>query len=73
MAETVLIRTKGGPLDGETRMVSTDIVPWPFPETLPYPFAQGSYVKHTESALTVQEEESHLLRGATYLWIEANS
>ena len=70
MGERFLIRTEGGPCDGETRIANTDGLggwTWPLPDVLKYD-ASGRYVKHAESVLPPQEKGSQVVRGATYRW-----
>jgi len=73
MAERFLVRTEGGPLDGETRVASSVGLgglggwEWPLPDVLRYD-GSGQYVKAAESGLPPQDEDSHVLRGATYRW-----
>jgi hypothetical protein len=52
MSERFLIRTEGGPVDGETRVANSlgdDGWRWPLPDVLPHP--DGRYVKEAESIL----------------------
>ena len=70
MAERFLIRTEGGPCDGETRVANADpggSWTWPLPDTLGWD-ASGSYVKAAESVLEPQGPDSGVVRGATYRW-----
>jgi hypothetical protein len=74
MSETLerfLVRTEGGPLDGEVRVANGDGDPagwsWPLPDRLPYG-SLGAYVKDRESGLPPQPRDSGVLRGATYRW-----
>jgi len=63
MAESFLVRTKGGPRPG-TKIA--DGWTWPLPELL---LADGgSYVKVSESALPSMPDDGHVLRGAEYEW-----
>jgi|KBSMisStandDraft_5_1062788.scaffolds.fasta_scaffold1148476_2 hypothetical protein len=72
--EPLLIRTEGGPYPG-TRTVyigaegdGGELIAWPLPELL---WAHtGAYRKILESCLPPQEEGSHVVRGATYTWVE---
>lgn len=67
MAEFFLLRTTGGPLDGQTRKVPRNFYGWPLPAELPY--EQGRYVKTSESQLPAEVDESpHVARGAEYEW-----
>lgn len=79
MAERFLIRTEGGPCDGQTRVCNAMIDgvqigqwEWPLPDVLKWD-QSGSYVKVRESALPPQPEGSHLARGATYEWRPADA
>lgn len=74
MAEKFLIRTQGGPLDGETRVANAQMDgvqigqwDWPLPSTLPFD-RTGEYVKVTESSLPPMSEDGNVMRGATYMW-----
>ena len=70
MPERFLIRTEGGPCDGETRIADSDGLggwTWPLPDVLKYD-ASGQYVKVGESDLPPQPEDSRVLRGAQYEW-----
>lgn len=67
MTETFLLRTEGGPCDGETRVATSDVMPWPLPDVLKYD-ASGRYVKAAESVLPPQLPGSGTARGATYRW-----
>jgi hypothetical protein len=70
MNERFLIRTEGGPCDGETRIADSQGIGgwgWPLPDVLKYD-ATGSYIKAAESSLPPQERGSRVLRGATYRW-----
>ena len=74
MGERFLIRTEGGPCDGETRVANSDgneRWTWPLPDVLKYD-AGGRYVKVTESHLPPQEPGSRVVRGATYEWQAAD-
>lgn len=76
MAERFLIRTIGGPTNGETRVVNADGQPgepwtWPLPDTLHYP-GTGYYKKTSESKLGPRDVNSHVLRGAEYHWVESD-
>jgi hypothetical protein len=70
VAEPFLVRTEGGPCDGETRVANfggSDDWTWPLPEVLPYD-ETGRYVKYSESDRPPQPEGSRVLRGAAYRW-----
>lgn len=70
MAERFLLRTEGGPCDGQTRVANAlgdDGITWPLPDVLPYD-ATGRYVKASESDAPPQEPGSRLVRGAVYEW-----
>lgn len=67
--EQVLIRTVGGPYDGETRVVGVEVFGWPLPDALAVPF-DGRYLKVSESDLGPRSPDSRLLRGAEYQWEE---
>lgn len=74
MAEKFLIRTQGGPLDGETRVANAQMDgvqigqwEWPLPARLPFN-ETGDYVKVTESSLPPMPEDGNVMRGATYAW-----
>lgn len=66
-AEKFLIRTVGGPHAGQ-RIATADVMPWPLPNELPDPEGRGRYVKRSESQLPPQPPDSHVVRGAEYLW-----
>lgn len=70
MAEPFLVRTKGGPCDGQTRVANAagdEGWTWPLPDELGYDDS-GRYVKCQESGLPSQTEGSNVIRGATYRW-----
>lgn len=70
--ERFLIRTEGGPCDGETRVADSLGLggwEWPLPDILGWDDS-GYYVKAGESDLPPQERGSRVLRGATYRWRE---
>jgi hypothetical protein len=70
--ERFLIRTTGGPLDGETRVVPLSVLgQWPPPESLPAPGEGGSYVLRNHSQLLERPSTEFLMRGADYEWDEA--
>lgn len=73
MPERFLLRTEGGPCDGETRVADSENVywQWPLPAVLEYD-GTGRYVKVLESDLPPQPEDSHVMRGATYRWESAD-
>ena len=79
MAERFLVRTEGGPCDGETRVADSDGLggwEWPLPDVLEYGGREGvigHYVKAAESTLPPQDEDSRVLRGATYRWEPADA
>jgi hypothetical protein len=54
-----LLRTWGGPYDGQTRVVDVRIIPWPFDDELPVPeeAGGGKYVKTSESKLSIAAAE----------------
>jgi hypothetical protein len=79
-----VLRTIGGPLDGQTRVVDVTVMPWPWPDELPIPigvyrdpqtpkpkFQTGRYVKIHESQLP-PEAAAHpnVGVGAEYEWRE---
>lgn len=65
-----LIRTRGGPIDGETRSVPETAFPWPLPPILEHPGGGGHYVKIAESTLPEEvDDNDHVARGAEYEWI----
>ena len=69
MADGYLIRTVGGPHDGESRVVPRDMFGWPLPDELPLPESGGMYVKIRESQLPAEIDESEfVMRGAEYEW-----
>jgi hypothetical protein len=73
--ERFLIRTEGGPMDGETRVANaggTGPWEWPLPDVLNYD-QSGRYVKAAESDLPAQPPESQMARGATYRWEPAGA
>jgi hypothetical protein len=72
--EPLLIRTEGGPYPGTRTVRLGDegdegvAITWPLPELL---WAHsGAYRKTLESCLPPQPEGSHVVRGATYAWVE---
>lgn len=70
MADFFLVKTNGGPFDGETRMLPRTVFKWPLPDELPdtEKFG-GKYVKIQESTLPESVDESpHVARGAVYEW-----
>jgi hypothetical protein len=70
MSERFLVRTVGGPCDGETRVADSAGLggwEWPLPDALAYD-ASGQYVKTAESSLPPMDRDSSVLRGATYEW-----
>ena len=68
-----LIRTNGGPFDGETRVVDEGIIRWPPPVNLPGVFHGGVYVLTNHSHLTErQAAHPNVMRGAEYQWQEAS-
>lgn len=71
--EIILIRTIGGPLDGESRVMPLSVFDnvWPPPERLdPIPETDGLYVRESYSKLPPMEEDSPVKRGAQYKWVE---
>ena len=72
VGERFLIRTEGGPCDGETRVADVGQGwTWPLPAWLGYD-ETGRYVKISESGLPPQDAESRLRRGARYRWVPAD-
>jgi hypothetical protein len=67
--ESFLIRTKGGPYDGETRVVSLGVLPWPPPVNLPGVFHGGVYMRTNFSRLPDMSMNSKVMRGADYEWV----
>lgn len=73
--EPFLIQTVGGPFPG--RRVVRDGQPgsggvawsWPLPDRLGDPEARGWYRKTSESRLPPQGPDSHVVRGAEYVWV----
>lgn len=72
MADYYLIRTKGGPYNGETRRVPRDYFGWPLPDVLSMPsFIAGCYRKIRESELPEDVDSNpHVARGAEYEWVK---
>lgn len=69
--EQFLIRTTGGPHDGETRLVPLSVLGhWPPPLTLPGKSRGGVYVRSTYSNLPDGVSNETLKRGADYEWLE---
>lgn len=71
--ERFLLRTNGGPCDGETRVANHQgrhEMDWPLPEVLKYD-KTGYYAKVAESDIPPQPWDSPMLRGATYEWVQA--
>lgn len=72
--EPFLIRTEGGPYPGTRTVYLGDPddlghpITWPLPELLWA--GDGAYRKTLESCLPPQPEGSHVVRGATYIWVE---
>ncbi len=65
-----LLRTNGGPLDGETRVVDPNVMPWPFPDELSV--EGGVYRKVSESQLPSDAAANpHVGVGAEYEWVES--
>jgi hypothetical protein len=84
MANFFLLKTEGGPFDGEVRALPKGTGPgewtWPLPEKLlgeeiPEELLRGmrgNYVKVMESELPEEADANdHLSRGATYRWVES--
>lgn len=67
--ERFLMKTKGGPIDGETHVVPADLYGWPLPDKLPAPFEGGHYKKVNESKLPPMPHDSPVMRGAEYEWV----
>jgi len=68
MADHFLIKTKGGPEDGATRVIPRDMYGWPLPAMLPLP--GGVYLKISESQLAEESDSNpHVARGAEYQWM----
>lgn len=67
MSETFLIRTTGGPHPG-TRFTDDSQYPWPLPDRLGDD--GGFYRKIRESGLPAMPDDSHVIRGAEYEWVE---
>lgn len=68
MANGFLVRTTGGPNDGETRVVPLEWG-WPLPNVLPGASLGGVYVKVSESQLPASvDEHRNVMRGAQYEW-----
>jgi hypothetical protein len=79
VAERFLIRTEGGPCNGETRVANAGMehLPsgqweWPLPDALEYD-GTGRYVKVAQSDLPPMEADSPVVRGATYRWEPADA
>lgn len=68
--ETFLIRTSGGPLDGESRVVQQSVLGWPPPVNLPGVFHGGIYIRQSFSKLPDTVSDMGIMRGADYTWME---
>lgn len=71
--ERFLVRTTGGPYDGETRVVPLSVLgSWPPPQSLPMPHrAGGAYVLRNYSQLPDGVADGKgLMRGVDYKWQE---
>lgn len=66
--ESFLIKTIGGPFDGETRIVPHSVLGWPPPMNLPGVFHGGIYIRANFSKLPEINEGSLVMRGADYKW-----
>jgi hypothetical protein len=66
MDEVFLIRLEGGPCPGD-RSAPSSVLPWPLPDALAAP--GGVYRKVTESRLPPMPPDSHVMRGAQYVWV----
>lgn len=62
--ENFLIKTIGGPYDGETRTVPRSVLGWPPPANLPGIFHGGIYILVDFSKLP----KTSVVRDATYEW-----
>jgi len=67
--EEYMIRTSGGPFDGETRIISHGAFGWPPPPNLPGVFHGGVYIRTNFSKLSEQDAGSGIMRGADYEWM----
>jgi hypothetical protein len=67
--EVFALRTIGGPFDGQTRMVTADLHPWPLPDEIEM-IPDVRYRKVRESNLPPQPVKSVLKRGAEYQYID---
>lgn len=70
--EEFLVRTHGGPHDGETRIVPNNVIGWPPPMNLPGVFHGGVYIRRDFSKLPDMKSGAKLMRGADYDWMEQN-
>ncbi len=61
--EQFLIRTRGGPFDGDTRVVPYSVIGWPPPVNLPGIFHGGAYIREEFS-------ETGSIHEAKYQWME---
>lgn len=68
--EEFLVRTTGGPHDGETRAVPHGVLGWPPPANLPGIFHGGIYILVNFSKLPEKPRSVNLMRGADYEWRE---
>lgn len=71
MNETILIKTVGGPFDGDTRVVNRAEMSWdwPPPNQILVPGEKGFYKRESYSQLP-QIGHPNVMRGAQYQWVE---
>lgn len=67
--EQIALALKGGPADGQRRIIGVDSSGWPPSERVAFADTPGGYYRRTKYS-QLPEGGPHIIRGAEYEWVD---